>query len=109
LENRSKGVWVEIVAKKKGCMLCDLAIGILEEIGPDFPNGLLQWKVVDMGSREGLDRFSELSKICGRRPSVPSIVLDGRIAFDNIPDMDSLSGAVHQALDSMQSGIDPKS
>ncbi len=27
-----QGVYVEIVAKKKGCMLCDLAIGILEEI-----------------------------------------------------------------------------
>jgi hypothetical protein len=24
-------VFVEIIAKKKGCMLCDLALGILEE------------------------------------------------------------------------------
>jgi hypothetical protein len=29
-------VFVEIVAKKKGCMLCDLAIAILEEIAPEF-------------------------------------------------------------------------
>ena len=58
---------------------------------------------------KGLDRFSELSELCGRNPSVPSIILNGRIAFDNIPDMDSLTKAVHQALDSMPSGMNPKS
>lgn len=37
-----KSVMVEIVAKKKGCVLCDLAIGILEEIAPEFEEGLLR-------------------------------------------------------------------
>jgi hypothetical protein len=36
-------VIVEIVAKQKGCMLCDLAIAILEEIVPEFAPGRLQW------------------------------------------------------------------
>ena len=35
---------VEIVAKKKGCMMCDLAIGILEEIAPEFEKEALQRK-----------------------------------------------------------------
>ena len=91
-------VMVEIVAKKKGCMLCDLAIGILEEIAPEFAEGVLRWEVVDMGAREGLQRFDTLSKICGRRPAVPSIVINERIAFNNIPDMEALAGAVRQAL-----------
>ena len=34
-------VWVEIVAKKKGCMMCDLALAILEEIAPEFDPGIL--------------------------------------------------------------------
>jgi hypothetical protein len=34
--NTNQEVFVEIVAKKKGCVLCDLAIGILEEISPEF-------------------------------------------------------------------------
>ncbi|MGE5838912.1 MAG: thioredoxin-like (seleno)protein, partial [Deltaproteobacteria bacterium] len=89
---------VEIVAKKKGCMLCDLALGILEEIAPEFAEGLLAWEVVDMGDREGLVRYDELTRICGRKPSVPSIVINGRIAFDNIPDFESLSEAVRRAL-----------
>ena len=92
-----KGVVVEIVAKKKGCMLCDLAIGILEEISPDFGEGLLRWEVVDVSAREGLYRFDDLTKICGRRPAVPSIVINEKIAFDNIPDMESLAEAVRMA------------
>jgi len=93
-----KGVFVEIVAKKKGCMLCDLAIGILEEISPEFGEGILRWEVVDMGDRSGLQRFDDLIKLCGRRPSVPSIVINEKIAFDNIPDFESLSEAVRQAM-----------
>jgi hypothetical protein len=47
-------VFVEIVAKKKGCMLCDLALAVLEEIAPEFEEGILAWEVVDMGTKEGL-------------------------------------------------------
>ena len=59
-------VFVEIVAKAKGCMLCDLALAILEETAVDLPEGVLNWQVVDVGSRSGLDRFSELARLCGR-------------------------------------------
>jgi hypothetical protein len=92
------GAYVEIVAKKKGCMLCDLAIAILEEISPEFEEGILRWDVVDVGDRDGIDRFDALTEICGRRPAVPSIVINEKIAFDNIPDMASLSSAVRQTI-----------
>lgn len=90
-------VLVEIVARKKGCMLCDLAIGILEEISSEFDDGILAWEVVDVSARDGLRRFDDLTDICGRRPAVPSIVINNKIAFDNIPDMESLAGAVRMA------------
>lgn len=105
MEREGQGVCVEIVAKKKGCMLCDLAVGILEEIAPDFEEGILRWEVVDMGDREGLARYDELVRICGRKPSVPSIVINERIAFDNIPDFEALSEAVRQALSVRDSAI----
>jgi hypothetical protein len=90
-------VVVEIVAKKKGCMMCDLATAILEEIAPEFEPGILAWEVVDVGSREGVTRHAELGTICGRMPAVPSIVINESIAFDNIPDMESLTEAVRKA------------
>ena len=94
----SQSVIVEIVAKKKGCMLCELALAILEEIAPEFDNGVLKWKVVDVGSKEGVMRQAELGKICKRMPAVPSIVINEQIAFDNIPDMEALSEAVRESL-----------
>jgi len=96
----SQKAMVEIVAKQKGCMLCDLAIALLEEIAPEFEPGLLQWKVVDVGSKEGIVRQAELKTICGRMPAVPSIVINENIAFDNIPDMQALSEAVRQIIHS---------
>jgi hypothetical protein len=91
-------VYVEIVAKLKGCILCDLAIGILEEIAPEFTPGMLRWSVVDVGARSGLLRMEELSRCCGKRPAIPSIVINEKIAFDHIPDMDALSRAIREAM-----------
>lgn len=94
----NKGVFVEIVAKKKGCMLCDLAIGILEEIAPEFDDGMLKWDLVDMGDRDGLRRYDELVKLCGQRPPVPSIVINESIAFDHIPDYEALTESVRRVM-----------
>jgi hypothetical protein len=94
----SHRVRVEIVAKQKGCMLCDLAVAIWEEIAPEFEPGVLEWNVVDVGSREGLMRYAELKTICSRTPAIPSIVINERIAFDNIPDMEALSAAVRKVI-----------
>jgi hypothetical protein len=96
----TQNVMVEIVAKKKGCMLCDLALAILEEIAPEFEKGVLQWTVVDVGSKAGVLRHAELGKICSRMPAVPSIVINERIAFDSIPDMETLSEAVRTVMGS---------
>ena len=90
-------VFVEIVAKKKGCVLCDLAIGILEEISSEHHGLSLKWEVVDVGGLEGVRRHSELTKICGSKPAVPSIVINEKIAFDHIPDFASLYLAVMDA------------
>ena len=94
----SQNVMVEIIAKKKGCMLCDLALAILEEIAPEFEEKVLQWTVVDVGSKEGVLRQADLRSICNRMPAVPSIVINEHIAFDNIPDMEALSTAVRKAM-----------
>jgi hypothetical protein len=91
-------VFVEIVAKQKGCILCDLAIGILEEIAPEFAPGMLRWSVVDVGARSGLSRLEALSRCCGKRPPIPSIVINEKIAFEHIPDMEALSRAIREVI-----------
>jgi len=97
MKSGSPRVFVEIVAKKKGCMLCDLAVAILEEIAEEFEEGVLAWEIVDMGDREGLRRHEALTRLCGAKPAVPSIVINETIAFDHIPDMEALTKAVKKA------------
>ena len=104
MENDNPCVIVEIVAKKKGCMLCDLALAILEEIAPEFEEGVLRWEVVDVGDREGIKRQEALGRICGRKPAVPSIVINERIAFDHIPEMEALTRAVHETWETVKRG-----
>ncbi len=89
---------IEIIARQKGCMLCDLAIAILEEIAPEYEVGTLNWRVVDVASRNGVMRQAELGAACKRLPPVPSIVINGQIAFDTIPDPEALSNAVRKIM-----------
>ena len=95
LANRQ--VLIEIIAQKKGCVLRDLAIGIVEEIFSELHSLSLKLEVVDVGDHEGLRRYDELKKICGSKPVVPSIVINEKIAFDHIPDYESLYLAVMDA------------
>lgn len=46
--------------------------------------------------QRGVIRHTELRAICNRMPNVPSIVINERIAFDNISDMEALSAAVRK-------------
>jgi len=59
---------------------------------------MLSWSVVDVGSRSGLARMEELSHCCGKSPAIPSIIINEKIAFDHIPDMEALSGAIQECL-----------
>ena len=38
------------------------------------------------------------SRCCGKRPAIPSIVINGKIAFDHIPDMEALSGTIREVI-----------
>jgi|GEM_PF-730992 len=102
----SDRVFVEIVAKQKGCVLCDLAVAILEEIQETLEEGILSWTIVDVGDRAGLVRYGDLARLCGRKPPVPSLVINGILAFENIPDPNALSGAVNEIITRSSSGAD---
>lgn len=91
-------VHVEIVAKYRGCPLCDLALAILEETAEELSPGDLSWQVVDVSTREEIERMEQLARACGQRPAIPSIFINQQYAFDHIPDMDRMSAAVGTAL-----------
>jgi hypothetical protein len=69
----------------------------LEEIAPLF-KGQMTYSLINISKREGLDRLRELRPKLGRRPAVPSILINETIAFDHIPDSDALVEAIRQRL-----------
>ena len=68
-------------------MLCNLAVGVMEELEAEQPEHFT-WSVLDASTREGVKRLQELRPSAGRQIPVPSVMVDGKITFDRIPDMD---------------------
>ena len=98
-------VFVEIVAQGPACVLCQLAIASLEAVSLRFldldkGNERLTWAMVDSSTREGIERLRELYTRLDTRIAVPSILINEQVAFDHIPDEDSLIAAIRRALDS---------
>lgn len=72
-------------------MLCNLAVGAMEELEEEHPEQFT-WSVVDASTREGVKRLQELRPGAGRQIPVPGVMVDGEITFDRIPDMDEFTG-----------------
>jgi hypothetical protein len=68
-------------------VLCNLAVGVMEELEAEQPEHFT-WSVLDASTREGVKRLQELRPSAGRQIPVPSVMVDGQITFDRIPDMD---------------------
>ncbi len=79
-------------------MLCQLAVASLEAVSPRFGERLT-WVLVDRSTREGIERLRELYTRLDTHIAVPSILINEQVAFDHIPDEDSLIGAIAKALE----------
>jgi hypothetical protein len=73
MKMNNQAVFVEIVAKKKGCMLCDLAITVLEEISPEFDKGILKWDVVDVVTGMDCEDLTSWLKYAAGSPRFPPL------------------------------------
>jgi hypothetical protein len=71
-------------------VLCNLAVGAMEELEAEYPE-YFTWSVVDASTRDGVKRLQELRPGAGRQIPVPGVMVDGEITFDHIPDMDEFT------------------
>lgn len=71
-------------------MLCNLAVGVMEELEEEHPE-VFTWEVVDASTRDGVKRLQDLRPAAGRQIPVPGVMVDGQIIFDRIPDMDEFT------------------
>ncbi len=62
---------------------------VVEEVAPEF-QGRVVWEKVVIKTREGARRFRELGAALGRFPPVPSLVVEGQVAFGSTPSPERL-------------------
>lgn len=86
---KKAAVHLEILHEGPHCMPCEYMARVVAEVAPEF-NGALKWEKVVLTRKEGAVRFDELAKTLGKLPPVPSLFIDGKLAFDHIPGPDEL-------------------
>jgi hypothetical protein len=69
---------------------------VVETVAPDYVESM-QWEIVYTKKLEGAVRYSELSKKLGRPMPVPSIVINGVLAFESIPGVEDLRALLDRA------------
>jgi len=62
---------------------------VVETVASDYVESM-QWEIVYTKKLEGSVRYAELSKKLGRPMPVPSIVINGVLAFESIPGVEDL-------------------
>lgn len=62
---------------------------VVETVVPDYFESM-RWEIVYTKKLEGAVRYSELSKKLGRPMPVPSIIINGVLAFESIPSVEDL-------------------
>lgn len=90
---------VEVICERYHCVMYDYAISTVDFVAEDFPGKVEVRPVVRRGNRENAERFVELCRINGRHLSVPTILIDGRVAFTDVPTPEELREAIEQALE----------
>jgi hypothetical protein len=70
---------------------------VVETVAADYPDAV-RWEVVITKKIEGALRHGELSRHLGRPAPVPSIIIDGELAFETIPGTEELKARLDQCL-----------
>ena len=91
-------VLVEVICERYHCVMYDYAITTVEFVAEDFEGKVEVRPVVRRGNRENAERFIELCRLNGRHLSVPTILIDGRVAFTDVPGPEELRNAIKGAL-----------
>jgi hypothetical protein len=100
-------IHIEIIYQGDHCPACFYMVEAVEEVLPSYGDLVLVTKVEYMKSKTHARRFYELSvalhgeeelKKSLRCAPIPSLFIDGELAFDMIPPRDELESAIELAL-----------
>ncbi len=91
-------VLVEIICERVHCVLYDYAISTVDMIVEIFGDLVEIETVIRQGDRENAQRFLDLCKRAGKMLPVPTILINGEVAFTSVPHPSELEAAIEAKL-----------
>ncbi len=91
-------VLIEIICERVHCVLYDYAINTVDMIVETFGDKVDIQTVIRRGDRGNAEHFLELCERAGKLLAVPAILINGEVAFDNVPHPDELKKAIKIVL-----------
>jgi hypothetical protein len=91
-------VLVEIICERVHCVLYDYAINTVDMIVDIFGDLVDIETVIRQGDRVNAQRFLDLCVRAGKMLPVPTILLNGEVAFTSVPHPSELEAAIRAIL-----------
>ena len=91
-------VLVEIICERVHCVMYDYAINTVDMVAQNFGDQIDIQTIVRRGDIKNAMRFLSLCKKAGKMLSVPTILINGDVAFTNVPHPDDLTTAIEKYL-----------
>ena len=91
--------FVEVISEGEHCIPCVYMAKVVEEAVKKFGDRV-RWEKVVLKSRPGTERYAALSAKEGRISPIPipSIFVNGKLAFETIPPVEELEEYLEEAL-----------
>jgi hypothetical protein len=99
-------VLVEIICERVHCVLYDYAINTVDMIVDVFGDMIDIQTVIRQGDRKNAKRFLDLCARAGKMLPVPTILINGEVAFTSVPHPNELEDAIRSVL--VQKGFLPE-
>ena len=70
---------------------------VVEMVAPEFED-ILTWQKVITKELAGAQRYKQFSKLLGKPVPIPSIAINGQLAFETIPSTEELKAYIEQII-----------
>lgn len=91
-------VLVEIICERVHCVLYDYAINTVDMIAEKFGDQIEIQTVIRQGDRKNAEHFLALCRQAGKMLQVPTILINGEVAFTSVPHPSELERAIEDVL-----------
>ncbi|NOX33038.1 MAG: hypothetical protein GXP56_04780 [Deltaproteobacteria bacterium] len=95
-------VLLEIICERVHCVMYDYAINTVDMVAETFGDQIDIQTIVRRGDLKNAMRFLKLCKKAGKMLPVPTILINGDVAFTSVPHPDDLKSAIEKYLVSLQ-------